>query len=205
MRLLSSNPWQCFCSSCNRLSTLTATGNPAARYSTKQSDCVYIVNGPANLITAETVLDVVAVAQHLESISGTQGYALDFSIHLNSAASATPGTDKSRKDGTSGGWTPLPFSTKPLPGVREVAMTVIFGDFLSVLQSKPYASQVGECHRSSEAHEGCDNEAPTLLLQMCLDEVAASEFNEAWSIHSLSLKKGILASADSKSTTEFIE
>ena len=198
MRLLSSNPWECFCWSCNRATTMTATSKPASGYTNKDKDCVYVVNGPSNLISAERVLDVVAVAQHLESVSEKQTYALDFSIHLNGAPSTVLNSTSTAKDGTSGEWTRLPSSTKPLLGIREVAMSVILNDFLGVLQSKAYASQVQECERSIKGQEEYENKAPSLLLQMCLEEIAASEFKEVWNIHSLSLKGFLAKSSASK-------
>lgn len=205
MRLLSSNPWGCFCSSCNRATNMIATSKPASGYTNKDMDCVYVVDGPSILVNAERVLDVVAVAQYLESVSERQTYALDFSVHLNGLSSTLLNPNESRKDGTSGGWTRLPSSTKPLLGIREVAMSVILNDFLGVLQSKAYASQVQECDPSFQDQEEYENEAPSLLLQMCLDEIAASEFKDVWNIHSLSLKSFLAKSSASKSLIEILE
>jgi hypothetical protein len=71
-------------------------------------------------------------------------------------------------------------------------------NFADVLQSPVFAAKVEEnlsdmaatLTEEEEVNQTeYQNEAPALLLQMCLDELASSASKEAFSIHSQSLKK----------------
>ena len=62
-----------------------------------------------------------------------------------------------------------------------------------VLESSLYATQVGESLSNLAANEAeqmdYQNEAPALLLQMCLEELTTSFSKKAFSIQSQSLKR----------------
>ncbi|CAB9505150.1 expressed unknown protein [Seminavis robusta] len=191
MRLLSQDPRKCFCWSCNRATTLKATRSSTGGYGGDDEEVVYAVDGPSKLITPESVLDVIAVAQHLEEsnmgIPKDEGYRMDFSIRL----STFPTTSNAQTNASSASeWMPLS-SQKPLAALHEVAMNVLLYNFANVLKSEAFAAQLQDSLAGSCTSQ---NEAPALLLRMCLDElVAASDFRDAWDLTSLN-KKTLMAS-----------
>jgi len=194
MRLLSINPWACFCSSCNRATTEAFSGKKLPGYTDNfYSECVYSVNGPSTLINTETVLDIIAIAQYLESnrqtlAPDTQSYDMDVSIHLNNGALSLPlrTIQSGTSNGTSSDWTRMESSSTILMGVREVAMAFTIENFCGILQSEAFASQVEDSLEKQT--QGCRDEAPLMLLQMCLDEIANSKFKEEWHARSVRLK-----------------
>ena len=72
MRLLSANPFQCYCWSC----CLTVRSTKTAAVGDEPiacTQCLYRVQGPSQLLTAECVLDALAVSQQLETMEHTTG------------------------------------------------------------------------------------------------------------------------------------
>lgn len=200
MRLISRDPWQYFCWSCSSATTAGSAGssNLPCGYENRGDECVYIVEGPPALINPESVLDVVAVAQHLEGsqlpVSSKESYVLDFAICINESASGLDSkkvqATNAQQKLTSGCWKSLHSSTS-LASLREVAVNYIIANFPSVLKSKAFAAQVEETvaafpdsedSPANTCKKDYQTDAPLILLRMCLDEIAASDFNGAWNL-----------------------
>lgn len=144
MRLLSAEPWRhCFCRFCAR----------QGRTETESGHCSYQVIGPSACIRADTVLDVLAVSQHLtDSLSDTDAYTLRVATDDTLASLIT---------------------TKPLETLQAVSIEQILLNFYEVGESAAFLEVHGLSFDLEEATDGKKQ-----LLHMCLAEYANSCLNK---------------------------
>ena len=160
MRLLSASPTSCFCWSC-------AKAVRPVEYNEKLVECMYHVDGSCQLVTAKTALDILAVLEHLETME------MEYSLHVTAVPSSVmayvqPSQAWSCFDKKS--WK----STRAIVSLKDSAICAILNAFCVVLESDAYREsiEVNEMDNSDNPSEDMPPEG--LLLQMCLEELAAS-------------------------------
>jgi ankyrin repeat protein len=135
MRLLSSDPFQCFCWSC-------CSGVRAAHCNGGDpepcGECLYQVQGPSRLLVAERVLDALAVSSEM----GSLGVISDTSIKRSSTM---PNSCQSGKD-TKRLWDQFDKSQStcvaPFAHAKEAAIKTCLSDFVKVSTSRAFLSQI---------------------------------------------------------------
>jgi hypothetical protein len=162
MRLLSASPTSCFCWSC-------AKTVRHVKCNEKLVECMYFVDGSCQLVTAKTALDILAILEHLETME------MEYSLHvtpLPSSAMAYVQPSQAWSCFDKNAWK----STRAIVSLKDSAICAILNAFCAVLESDAYRESidVNEVDNSDNPSEGMPPES--LLLQMCLDELAASPF-----------------------------
>ena len=143
MRLMSSKPKQCFCWSCAKEVRI---GN-----NYDEVDCVYCVEGPSALLTSETALDVLAVAQHLLSMEVTDGTNSDeTSLTLASLNGKNANPKRVKRGG--------------IRALKDATVATLLKDFGAVVKSHSFKASV-ELNNSTAD----EVEPQIMLLQMCLE------------------------------------
>ncbi|KAL7542163.1 hypothetical protein ACHAXR_011580 [Thalassiosira sp. AJA248-18] len=161
---------------------------PVGVYAYKTS--TFIISNQSGLITAQSALDVLAVAQQLDQSSSCQnGYAIKYcrsgSIDGPNSTMAMPSfggwsidTDK----GVGAGCVSVPFSA-----AKMMSIWVMLRDFPAVIKSDSYLRQTRSNNEDEIAEvdsaiamvgQAGNDEDAILLLQTCLDELACSTFNQ---------------------------
>ena len=212
-RLLSPVPTACFCKSC--VDNLCHDENGCCR-----DKCSYYVNvaGISRLITPETVLDVLAVAQQLES-SSIMDLVENIISPVFPTLKASPSSSSAQvgtKTGKVGGGSDAA-AFNALSAVRDACICVILNSFNSVVRSDAYQEHLTyneeEGEHFDDGEDGVTSpeadadglvtsvqdqqQAALLLLQMSLEELAVSPFTLAYSNKKKDTKNKPLASAKS--------
>lgn len=138
MRLLSRRPRRCVCSQCNRA----------------KEDCwSYRAAGPSALITPDTALDVLAIAQHgYNAYHGSEhGYQINIGWYRTFTSL----------------WTPMipSISIGPLEALKEAALRCLLLDFDAVSRTSSFLQHQESSETSQQAE---------WLLHSCLEEYASS-------------------------------
>lgn len=157
MRLLSSNPYGCFCKYCSSGLTdsfksscknLTVSANPS--YAT-----IYSIDGPSKLLTSKTVLNILTSTQEISDL-----------MHLDSSNYYITLKDTTKQYRI---WSPL-------VALRLISCRMLLLNFDDVLQSDSFALMLNCMLDQKEAGTFENNKmfehyVSAFLLQMCLEEL----------------------------------
>jgi hypothetical protein len=182
MRLLAgSSPRLCYCWSCAkavrcRKADQSKDEDEDDKTLHAVAECMYHVDGNASqLVTAGTALDVLAVLQHLESTMEME-YSLQVvpmsfpSLKCLHPKLVWPKYDNNNNSNNSSSWK----STKAITALKDLSMCAILKDFFAVVQGDAYRENAeNNCNNASPLEEN-ELVPQALLLQMCLEELAAS-------------------------------
>lgn len=171
MRLLSSDPFQCYCWSCCsgvRAAHCNRGGAPESC-----GECLYQVQGPSRLLVAECVLDALALSSEMVNLGVIADTSIKRSSTMPSSCQGGKGTkrlwdqfDKSQSTCVS-----------PFAHAKEAAIKTCLSDFDKVSKSRAFLSQVdclGGSGTPGTSHTDCCRQAETALLQTCLDGLSTA-------------------------------
>jgi hypothetical protein len=157
---------------------------------------MYSVDGTAHLLTGDNVLDVLAVAQHLESI---QQEHLMYSISsvplpLSSLRCSQSSTSWAHYDDNKT-WS----VTRGVSSLRDAAVVVILRKFSEVIKSDSFEASAQYTDEAAivdaslaDNNDDKDISPQALLLQMCLEELETSQLATTYGIYETrDLKAGI--------------
>jgi ankyrin repeat protein len=163
MRLLSSDPTACFCWSCAKAVRCHSEKKRLA-------ECVYVVDGPSRLLMGHSVLDVLAVLQHFESMEVNYNIsAVPLSLCSLKCMPATKTWGN-----MNGVWT----SHRAVGLLKETAIVTILTKFSEVIRSGSFQESAA-LNKESDV-SGYEMSQQALLLQMCLEELSKSPLPKAY-------------------------
>lgn len=172
MRLLSANPFQCYCWSC--CLAVRSMQFKVEGESVPCVECLYRVRGPSRLLTAESALDALAVSQQL----GDWGPMGVTPIKWWSSSQCPGRKDKSVNRSWEAFEANQWSSAASFAYVKDAAIETVLREFDSVSKSESFLSQLEYIVDNGPSNESCsasqDRQAQEFLLQMCLDELAKS-------------------------------
>ena len=160
---------------------------PVGVYSYKTSSLALTTSNPSDLVTPDTALDVLAVAQQLEQSSCEKGsYALKACAShstIEEESMMCMRTSACRKMATKRDPTPEGISA-PFAAAKMAAVHTMLRDFPSVVKSDSYLRHArnnndagGEDGAFGTGRIGYGDDA-ILLLRTCLDELASNPFKD---------------------------
>jgi ankyrin repeat protein len=160
MRLLSTDPTRCFCWSCAK-AVRCLSGKD------RLSECMYCVDGSCSLLTGTSVLDVLAVVQHMESLDLKYGIRV-IPIPLTSLTCMQSSRAWANHDNR---WKII----KAVCSLKDHAIAVILNNFAEVVKSGSFqeSAELNEASQLDSLAYDMSHQA-SLLLQMCLEELATS-------------------------------
>ena len=166
MRLLSSDPFRCFCWSCCSAVRESQCNNNDS--SAPCGECLVHVKGPSRLLTAECVLDALAVSSELQAVGTTEDCCIincSSSQMEKSANQIWSLIDKKQHN-----------YTPPFVHAKDSAIQVCLCDFTNVSESQAFLSQVdllvGGDVLGKERGESNVRQAQSVLLFSCLWELS---------------------------------
>jgi len=170
MRLLSADPFQCYCWSC--CLCIRGMQSNVEGSSAPYGECLYRVQGPSRLLTADCVLDALAVSGELGSI----GTITDSSIGCWNSCQKWKKEehiwDLLDENHCSSG------RAVPFVHAKDAAIQTCLGGFVKVSKSPTFLSQVGflvSDGTSQNLHaDNLTRQAQAVLLQTCLNEMSTS-------------------------------
>ena len=166
MRLLSADPFQCYCWSCC-LATRGTQCTPKG--SSSCAECLYRVRGPSKLLTADCILDVLAVSCQLESLSTNtyRGSSVKWWSRSWSTKQVWGSFDGNVCD-----------NAAPFACLKDAAIQTCLRHFTIVSKSQAFLSQVDfvlSCDGFNQLDtDSAERNAQAVLLQTCLHETATS-------------------------------
>lgn len=163
MRLLSSDPTNCFCWACSKSVLPMCVGD------TWYAECMYFVEGPGSLLTGDNMLDILATTQYLERRD------FDYLIHV------TPGSQSSLQSmpatvawaNAKEHWSSL----EALHLLRDAAIQMIISKFSQVVDSESFQESIQLNDVEPQQPGAWSHEV--LLLQTCLEQLFESNIEPA--------------------------
>jgi ankyrin repeat protein len=172
MRLLSSDPTQCFCWNCCKAvrSLVSSDGKDDVQ-------CLYVVHGPSRLIAVENAVDCLAVSQQVSAVKSVD-YLIKFwreNVESDPLRTYTP-SDCAWKNFQRNSHQ----VTSPMALVGDIGAACLLKGFPNLLQQKGIVPEIG--NQANNDEEWCDQQARyATLLAVCLDELAANALSQSQS------------------------
>jgi ankyrin repeat protein len=173
MRLLSSDPFGCYCwSCCSAVRESQCISNDSA---TPCGECLVHVDGSSRLLTAECVLDALAVSSELQAVGTTD----DRSIIRRSSSQVGKTSNQL--------WSLIDKKQlnyiAPFMHAKDSAIQVCLCDFTNVTETQAFLSQidllVSDDVSSKEAGGSNVLQAQSVLLLSCLWELSAMQVSNS--------------------------